>query len=284
MRRAGLVLAGLSGCGIALAFLIELFLDPRIKRRSQLDREVKLPVYVNIPRHSRKSLAYAATGASGQGAELVKRNGKNSQLYYEALRDRLIVFFERINLRRKPKLVGITACHGGAGVSTVAEGLAQTLSETGGGKVLLVDLNQGQQAVHSYQSGRSMGALPEVLESAGGSRTGSTGDALYLASFGSPNGGYSHPTRSREFDQLIPKLKASDFDYIVFDMPPLTPTSVTFRVSGFLDKLIFVTESERTHMDSLKQAVKLLEETSSRVALVMNKTREYMPRWMRPPQ
>jgi Mrp family chromosome partitioning ATPase len=165
----------------------------------------------------------------------------------------------------------------------VAEGLASTLSETGGGKVLLVDLNRGQEAMQTYHMGRASAALPDLLQEAEDGGSSTKEDRLYVASFGRTNGD-RHPTRSREFDMLIPRLKASDFDYIVFDMPPLTPTSITFRVAGFLDKVLLVAESERTHINSLKQTVALLEETNSRVALVMNKTREYMPKWLRPPQ
>ena len=61
--------------------------------------------------------------------------------FYEGLRDRLVVYFEVKNLPHKPKLVGVTSCGQGAGVSSIATGLAASLSETGEGNVLLVDMN-----------------------------------------------------------------------------------------------------------------------------------------------
>jgi uncharacterized protein involved in exopolysaccharide biosynthesis/Mrp family chromosome partitioning ATPase len=303
-KKAAMVFVGLAGGGLALAFLLELILDPRIKRTIQLEEKVRLPVYVTIPQYasrlkspigrtlaegSRGLLSGPTADSVGPGSNHVPEEvvapaeGEASRSFMEALRDRLIVYFERVNLRRKPKLVGVTACHGKAGISMVAEGLASTLSETGGGKVLLVDLNRGQEAMQTYHMGRASAALPDLLQEAEDGGSSTKEDRLYVASFGRTNGD-PHPTRSREFDMLIPRLKASDFDYIVFDMPPLTPTSITFRVAGFLDKVLLVAESERTHINSLKQTVALLEETNSRVALVMNKTREYMPKWLRPPQ
>jgi len=297
-KKAGLVFAAVAGGGLSLAFLFELFLDPRIKRPSQLAERAKLPVYVTIPAFARRSKSKAANGTDramrengllpesrsrGEEANSPALNG-GARSYYEALRDRLIVYFERVNLRRKPKLVGVAACHGRAGVSSVARGLAATLSETGGGKVLLVDLNCGMNTMRRFEEGSPVVALPELLkQDPEAPRRSDPGDTLLLASFGA-NQGEHHPIRSRQFDSLIPRLKASDFDFIVFDMPPLTPTSVTFRVAGFLDKMLLVVESERTHMQSMTSAISLLEESNARIALVLNKAREYLPHCLRPPQ
>jgi hypothetical protein len=65
--------------------------------------------------------------------------------YTEGLRERIISYFEVHNLNlKKPKLVGVTGCADGAGVSTLASGLAAALSKTGDGNVLLVDMNVDQ--------------------------------------------------------------------------------------------------------------------------------------------
>ena len=63
--------------------------------------------------------------------------------FYEALRDRIVVHFEVRNITRNPKLVAVTSANRGAGVTTIAMGLAASLSrETGEGNVLLVDMNR----------------------------------------------------------------------------------------------------------------------------------------------
>jgi Flp pilus assembly CpaE family ATPase len=46
-------------------------------------------------------------------------------------------------LTHKPKLVGVTGMSEEGGTSTLAAGLAASLSETNDGKVLLVDVNLG---------------------------------------------------------------------------------------------------------------------------------------------
>src|SRR6202008_4240609 len=84
--------------------------------------------------------------------------------YYAGLRDRLIVNFEVRNLTHHHKLVGVSSCHRGAGVSTIAAGLAASLSETGDGNVLLVDMNLEQGAAQQFYKGRPFCGLEDALE------------------------------------------------------------------------------------------------------------------------
>jgi Mrp family chromosome partitioning ATPase len=52
----------------------------------------------------------------------------------------------------------------GAGVSTIATGLAASLSETGEGNVLLVDMNLEHGATHQFYKGDLTCALDDALE------------------------------------------------------------------------------------------------------------------------
>lgn len=292
-KLAGMAVFGGISLGLGLAFLLEFGLDPRVKRVAQIERKISQPVYMTIPH-------FVQTGATTSinehrlsqpnGAEAISPTTSTSSSeeatpalrpYCEALRDRIVIYFERINLRRKPKLIGVTGCHENAGSSTIAEGLADALSEAGGGKVLLVDLHKQTCAMRSYVQGRPAMLLPDVLEQMDGSEEDREASGLYLASFNKGSDA-RHPARSREFDLLLPKLKASDFDYVVFDLPPLSATSVTYRLSGLMDKTLLVAEAEKTHLDTLQSAASLLSETSS-VALVLNKNRSQLPAWLSQP-
>ena len=64
------------------------------------------------------------------------------------------MYFEQRNMTHKPKLIGITSCAAGSGVTTIAAGLAAALSETGDGKVLLVDLNLEHGGAHPFFGGK----------------------------------------------------------------------------------------------------------------------------------
>jgi Mrp family chromosome partitioning ATPase len=76
---------------------------------------------------------------------------------------------------------------------------------------------------------------------------------------------------------LIPKLKASDYDYIIFDMPAVTQTSMTPRLARLMDMVLLVIESEKTNQEVAKKVISLLGESKANVTMVLNKTRSYVP-------
>jgi Mrp family chromosome partitioning ATPase len=78
----------------------------------------------------------------------------------------------------------------------------------------------------------------------------------------------------------MPNLKASDFDYIIFDMPPLTQTSPTLGMSGFMDKMLMVVEAEGTSRETVKRSYRHLVVERKNVSVVFNKARSYTPRWL----
>jgi len=80
---------------------------------------------------------------------------------------------------------------------------------------------------------------------------------------------------------LVPQLKASNFDYIIFDMPPVSPTSVTARLAGYMDQVFLVIESEKTDREIAKQAGEMLLSSKATVAVVLNKTQNYVPARLR---
>ena len=84
----------------------------------------------------------------------------------------------------------------------------------------------------------------------------------------------------KRFNLLVPKLKASDYDYIIFDMPPINQLSVTPRLARFMDMVLLVVESGKTDREAVKRAGALLAESKSNVAAVLNKNRNYIPRWL----
>jgi Mrp family chromosome partitioning ATPase len=191
------------------------------------------------------------------------------------LRDRLITYFEVNNLTHKPKLVALTSCAGGSGVSTIAAGLAASLSETGDGNVLLVDMNQ-QGAAHQFYKGNLAFGLDDAfaLEKREGALVQ---DKLYVVKESS-NGDKLPRVLPRRFTHLVPKMRASDYDYIIFDMPPVSQISLTPRLARFMDMVLMVVESGKTDRDVVKRATTLLTENKAHVGVVLNKARTYVPK------
>jgi Mrp family chromosome partitioning ATPase len=171
----------------------------------------------------------------------------------------------------------VTGFSEGAGASTLATGLAAALSEMGDGKVLLVDVNVGSEDVHPFFKGKSAHLLPAALEPS--ASIASAADGLYLASVARPNE-TPMPLALKKFFELMPNLKASDFDYIIFDMPALSQTSPTLGMAGFMDKLLVVVEAEKSNRDSVKRGYAELLAARANVSVVLNKTRSYVPKWL----
>jgi Mrp family chromosome partitioning ATPase len=173
--------------------------------------------------------------------------------------------------------VGVASFSKAAGTSTLAAGLAASLSETNDGKVLLVDVNLGPQQVHPFFKGKPAYPLKAALKP--DDTIVSASQNLYLATVGSPSAGPAQLGLKRFFD-MMPNLKASDFDYIIFDMPPLAQTSPTWGMAAFMDKLLLVVEAEKNNCEMIKRGYGKLVAERDNVDVVVNKARSYVPKWL----
>jgi uncharacterized protein involved in exopolysaccharide biosynthesis/Mrp family chromosome partitioning ATPase len=292
-KKLGMLAAGGIVAGLALAFALELFLDRSVKRSSDIENKLGLPVFISIPnmakgasgKHNRlvgdgqRRLANASANvADAEGATVHSiapwDHEHPLRRFYEGLRDRLIVYFEVRNVTHNPKLVAVTSCNHGAGVSSIAAGLAATLSETGDGNVLLVNISGERGAAQQFYKGELGYSLDEVLDS---EKKGALVKANLYTTVEQANGDMLPANLPKKLSALMPKLRASQYDYIIFDMPPVNQTSATARLSGLMDQVLLVIESEKTNQDVVKQVTKLLGESKANVSTVLNKTKTYVP-------
>ena len=317
VKAMGVSLVGSIAAGIALAFLVELYLDRSLKRPIEIETQLGLSLFASIPMRSRNGkfdllkagkrvplLARKNNGTkpgdpAAEAAEScsssihpersehqppvtsghAESNGwdapKALRPFYEALRNRVHSHFEVKNQSHNPKLVALTSCAEGCGVTTTAAGLALCMSETGDGKVLLVDMNLQEGETHQYQNGNYSCGLDDFLEN--GMRTlPMVQDNLYVVK-GATNGEKPPRLLPKRFIQRVPELKASDYDYIIFDMPPVSQISVTPSLARFMDMVLVVVESEKTDRDVLKRAMSLLGGSKANVGVILNKGRTYVP-------
>jgi len=316
IKTMALILFGSIGGAFGLAFLIEYYLDPSVKRSAEIETKMGVPLFMSIPlmhqngnsRHlgwTRKVPLLSARNQEqppAQEEDSATKNGvQHPELplaparapnldneswdsrgamrpFADALRDRLINFFEAKNLTHKPKLVAVTSCKPGSGASTIAAGLAASLSETGDGNVLLVDMNGEQGAAHQFRRG-DLACLDDALEAETRDST-MVQDKLYVVAENSTGDNLPRALPKR-FKNIVPRLKASDFDVIIFDLPPVTQISMTPRLARFMDMVLMVVEAEKTDKDVLKRSLALLHESQQNVGTVLNKSRSYVPRWVR---
>jgi polysaccharide biosynthesis transport protein len=292
----GLLLVGGLCLGVAWSFAIELYFDRSLKRPVDIERNLNVPLFLAIPKLRRKQLAATALmlkGAPGRKGHatangVANGNGANGhakgkssgstaidplQPFHDTLRDRLTGYFESIDLTHKPKLVAITGLRDRAGVSTTAAGLARSLSETGEGNVLLVDMNVSHGVAKQYMKGQPACELDDVLEARDNAHVD---EKLFIVAERTSSDRLSRNLPQR-FNKLVPRLKASDFDYIIFDMPPVSQISITPRLAGYMDMVLMVVESEKTDRDLVQRAANLLSGSRARVGVILNKTKRYVP-------
>jgi uncharacterized protein involved in exopolysaccharide biosynthesis/Mrp family chromosome partitioning ATPase len=289
-NKIALVLAGGGiGLGIAFALLRGLMLNQTVERPLELETRLHIPLMLSIPYSNARNghSALPPNGSQPTPGVLATRprhsklapwdTGHFMRPYCDAIRDRLGLYFELNHLTHKPKLVGVASFSEAAGASTLAAGLAASLSETNDGKVLLVDVNLGPEDVHEFFKGKPAYSLSTALKPQGA--IASAADNLYLAKVGSPNGGVAQLGLKKFFD-MMPNLKASDFDYIIFDMPRLSQTSPTWGMAAFMDKFLLVVEAEGDNRDFIKRGYGKLVAERDNVAVVVNKARSYGPKWL----
>jgi len=293
----GAAFGGIFGIGLAIAFLVDMLLDRSIRRPSQIIRGLKMPVVMTIPDANRKEPTLFSSGRRNGNLKLMKpdKQAEASQMgnaiapwspdnqlqsYIEGLRERVITHFEVKNMEHAPKLVAVTASMEGAGVTTLASGLAASLSRTGNGTVLLVDMNSGEGVAHSFYKGVPGYGPSEAIDA------DETGEAenknLSLAKL---QAGQTKRDRLAgmlppRFNDLSPKLKADAYDYVVFDMTAISPASVTPRLSGHMDLVLFVVESERTKIHTARNAANLMRESRANVMAILNKYYNPVPSWL----
>jgi polysaccharide biosynthesis transport protein len=269
--------------GLALAFLLDFVGGPKIQRPADFGRHVRMPLLLAIPDkegRASKRLPFSRrpNDAVSNGVAVTAWDATHPlRAYFEALRDRILVLYG--DDPRRPKFVGVTACAREAGSSSIAAGLAATLSETGDGNVLLVDLNHEQGSAYQYFRGKPTCALGDAHEEVKRDQ-GLVQENLYLATLDGVNGERPILLPSKKVAEMLPRLRTSDYDFIIFDMPPVSHTSITYRIAGMLDSVLLVAESEKTHRSMFEEAHALLQESNAKVYGVLNKHRRHIPKFL----
>lgn len=292
----GIAFSGLA-FGLALAFLIEMVIDRRVSRPVEIQSRLQLPLMLSIPYiRSKDGISklmegYTAFDAPADGDHLIlppvtRRNDVTAgdkaaehfiAPYVAAIQDRIVFNFQINNINHKPKLVALTGLSQGAGTSTIAAGLAKALADTKGQKVLLVDLNVDSGAVQGHPAA----SLFKALDFSRSERFRHTSKSLYFAGASTRRDSKNpHALAPSALQEIMPHLVASDFDYIVFDMPPVGPTSPTLTMAGFMDKVLLVLDGGNTSREHLSWGFTELEKAKADVSCIFNKARTHAPRWV----
>lgn len=296
------IILGLAGSGmmlgVGLAFLKEWVFDRRISRPTEIQAKLQMPLMLSIPFIHGK----AGRLAIGEGPLALPDHGSSRELagkealpefpshpaamlessiapFAAAIHDRIIFNFQINNINHKPKLIALTSPSPGAGVSTIASSLAKAFSADGNRKVLLVDMNAA--LLNAPKTGSPADSLHRAIDIAKNQHFRESLRNLYFAS--APmrrDAGEGRALTPFNIHEEMPNLLASEFDYVIFDMPCVDPTSPTLSVAGFMDKVLLVVDGEKTTREDLSWAYSELEKGRADVSCIYNKARTHAPRWV----
>jgi polysaccharide biosynthesis transport protein len=268
----GMILACSVGTGLLMAFVIELGLDRSLKRPKEVEQALGIPVVASIPmiKFTRRKLKRKASELSQLTLAQSDASWDESDpmlAYYEALRDRIVMSYE--GDLHKPKIVGVTSCNNGSGTTRIATGLAAALSRDVERKVLFIALEKGKVSVTSFFKGRPSAQFPDSNGLQDGGDEGFVAQNLQSLTHRGCN--IAGASAVQSFTELLPKLESCDYDFIIFDLPPISQTNGSLRLVSQMERTLVVCEAEKTSKDIAKTRVRDLDVKPGKFYAVFNK-------------
>ncbi len=209
-----------------------------------------------------------------ESAQLVARQGLQ-----RLQKNEMLALFHRVDtaLAARPgRSVLFIAPNPGAGSSSLACGYSQVAVQASDRRVLLVDARHPgaheelarATITDTILTGRSVTSTAQLL-----------GGGLYhnlLMSYGS-----EERTASLLKEQRFWRSLTAEFDEVVIDTPAVTESQMGLVLASLVDGVVVVVEAEETLRSQVRQLVDDLRMFRANVlGTVLNKRRDYLPRWL----
>ena len=180
-------------------------------------------------------------------------------LYGESLRDGLLRVGNGDGAAATARILAVTGCSGGEGVSTIAASIAGTLRAEGAGRILLIDTSA---IYRSKEDDRFV--LP----------------AHAVQRIGDTNGNPLRPLAWKTGEDFLNMLRREG-SFVVLDCPPVLESATAARLCHLADSVILVVESERTRRHVAREARTRLRLANANVrGVVLNKKQFHLPTWL----
>lgn len=253
----------LAGLGISIGILFLLHrLDDRLESPEAIEQALEEPILGQLPEVDRKHYK--------EGYLLLTRM-KSHTMFAESLRgvrSALLLSPEGTSKR----MLAVTSAVPGDGKTTFTTNFAVTLANSGN-KTLLIDADLRRGNVHGYFEQPLEGGLSEVLDGRLGMQEAirETGiKNLYFMRAGERPSNPSELLIGTTTKDVIMQLRR-EFDYVVFDCPPLTAIDDTFSIAAYLDGLMFVVRAGRTSMRFARMSVNTVRQRGAPIiGLIVN--------------
>jgi Mrp family chromosome partitioning ATPase len=169
------------------------------------------------------------------------------------------------------RVVGITGCGRGAGVSTVASGLAIAAAEDSESRVLLVDANPQMPSAHpDFTVDQAAG--PHGTHSLDEGPQPSLRSNLWKLSLQTALAQSTTVERQTSVREILSGLLL-DFSFIVLDLAPVERFGDIVDMQGAIDGTVLVVEAERTNRSLARAATEALSQ-SRLLGVILNKRQD----------
>jgi capsular exopolysaccharide synthesis family protein len=181
---------------------------------------------------------------------------------------------------RMPRLLGITASRHGEGTTTTAAVFSSILAGRRSGRVCVVESNLRSPGFETVFHIRRNGGFAELVE--GTQTMAEVAQATEVPNLYAIGCGHTKLGPSALFD--APGLPAAleqlrqQFEYVVFDLPPVNVYSDASILGPRLDAAIIVIEADRTRIPEVERTRRNLDRVGVRLmGSVLNRRRSYIP-------
>lgn len=268
----GAVCGGLA-LGLGLAVGWQLFLDPRVQRPSQLRKQLGVAVVSCIPH-----LRWRRVRRKKSEPQPILDPAKNEAFlpYLEEIREKLAWY--RTKSGGKCLITGITSCSGRAGVSTLAHGLSTLLSQEGESSVLLVNGDARNPAIYHFKDGHIFDGLSDERPAQETDQKSETA-LIPIDSEMKHKLAVNRAALPKSISLFVEKVRTSDYDYVLFDLPAIGKEKNLHRLFFFFDIILCVVEQEKDTVANLKHIYSSLKEMAGKACfwVCMNKIRYKAP-------
>jgi len=239
----------------------------------------------NQPLLTQKNTAKRADGNQWRhSANLPQLAKKNDSLFVQEVYDSILWRIDAKYNTNETMVVGLTGCTRKSGTSTIAANLAMRASSQQRGRVLLVDANwQTSNLPKTFKVEPGPG-LYDILSGELSPRECEPEEVAHnldiLSSSKLDEAGAVH-VRHQLVEEMLAEFKA-DYGMILVDLPFAEELRIALPLARQLDGVLLITRFEAVKQKQAQRVLQRLQQDGIEVwGTVMNRRRNYLPKWLR---
>ncbi len=264
--------------GSASLVLFQELNSKRIRTVADVERGLGLPVIANIGR------VRSATVRTDRLLKLIRKRPKLQTEFRAILSDVMLAAQHSPHNQLRGRTVGVLGVESGVGASTIAAALGLVATEKCGFETTLIDANSENPALSKFFK---LNGAPGLAELANGDATHS--ECIQKRAAGSLSLiSSSSAYKERQRLEVAPKSISAAIanfqetsDLVIVDLPPAISADRAVALCHYLDFVLLVVQSEKTDVATAERIARRLSGSNCQmVAVVLNKSRRYVPGWL----